>query len=148
LTLLTLNGHFASERRLARAFPGPKRHRQRSGGPKLSSSVHYAEPRLHYEISRTRTRPGLELGFHCEARDKDLNRYLLLGFRQNLFEIKDVLGESIEAEMWDKGWTKIYEVYPEGKFTLEYQSDVGGRMAEIITCLHPDLRNDVARAFR
>jgi len=73
------------------------------------------------------------------------------GFRQNLFEIKDVLGESIEAEMWDKGWTKIYEVYPEGKFTLEYQSDVGGRMAEIITCLHPiyaDLRNDVARAFR
>jgi len=112
---------------------------------------HYGEPRLHYEISRTRTRPGLELGFHCEARDKDLNRYLLLGFRQNLFEIKDVLGESIEAEMWDKGWTKIYEVYPEGKFTLEYQSDVGGRMAEIITCLHPiyaDLRNDVARAFR
>ena len=112
---------------------------------------HYGEARLHYEVSRPRNRPGLELGFHCEARDKDLNRYLLFGFRQNLFEIKDVLGESIEAEMWDKGWTKIYEVYPEGDLTTDYQTAVGGRLAEIITCLHPiyvDLRNNVARVYR
>lgn len=117
----------------------------------MYSSVHYAEPRLHYEVSRAGSRPGLELGFHCEARDKDLNRFLLFGFRKNLFEIKDVLGESIEAEMWDRGWTKIYEVREQEDFTLDYQAEVGGRIAEIITCLHPiyvDLRNEVARVYR
>ena len=120
-------------------------------GPRLCSSVHYAEPRLHYEVSRPRSRKGPELGFHCEARDKNLNRYLLHGFRQNLFEIKDELGESIEAEMWDRGWTKIYEVWPEAELTEEYQSEVGERLAEFIVCLHPiyvQLRNDVARVHR
>ena len=112
---------------------------------------HYGEPRLHYEVSRPRNRRDLELGFHCEARDKELNRFLLSGFRRNLFEIKDVLGESLEAEMWDRGWTKIYEVYPEGEINEEYQAAVGSRMAEIIVCLHPiyvDLRDQVARIYR
>ena len=112
---------------------------------------HYGEPRLHYEISRPQSRKGLELGFHCETRDKDMNRYLLRGFRQNLFEIKDQLGESVEAEMWDKGWTKVYEVLPEAELTAEYQATVGARLAKIIVCLHPiyvQLRNDVARIHR
>ena len=113
--------------------------------------LHYGEARLHYEVSRPRSQTGLELGFHCEARDRDLNRFLLIGYRKHLFEIKDVLGESIEAEMWDRGWTKIYEVYPEAELTAEYQAAVGERMAEIIACLHPiyvDLRNQVSRVYR
>jgi hypothetical protein len=112
---------------------------------------HYGEPRLHYEVSRPRGVEGWELGLHCEATDKNLNRYLLDGFRRHLFEIKDVLGPTIEAEMWDKGWTKIYEVYPAENLTADYQQAVGGRLAEIITCLHPifvALRNDVARVYR
>jgi hypothetical protein len=112
---------------------------------------HYGEPHLHYEVSRPRGVEGWELGLHCEAKDHDLNRYLLTGFRRHLFEIKDVLGPTIEAEMWDKGWTKIYEVYPEDSLTKEYQEAVGGRLAQIITCLHPifvELRNDIARVHR
>lgn len=112
---------------------------------------HYGEPRLHYELSRARRRGGWELGFHCEARDKRLNRFLLDGFRRNLFEIKDTLGESIEAEMWDRGWTKIYEVVPAESLTANYQRKLGRRMAEIIVCLHPiyvDLRGTVARVHR
>jgi hypothetical protein len=112
---------------------------------------HYGEPRLHYEISRVKGGRGWELGFHCEAKDKRLNRFLLYGFRCHLFEIKDTLGESIEAEMWDRGWTKIYEVYPDEALTDAYQARVGERMAAIITCLHPifvELRDDVARSWR
>lgn len=112
---------------------------------------HYGEPRLHYEVSRVRDR-GWELGFHCEARDAHLNRLLLTGFRRHLFEIKDVLGDQIEAEMWDRGWTKIYEVYPdEGDLTHAYQQAVGRRLATIIACLHPvyvDVRNTVAAVYR
>jgi len=112
---------------------------------------HYGEPWLHYEVSRTKPYSGYEIGFHCESRDKDLNRYLLFGFRQNLFEIKDELGESIEAEMWDRGWTKIYEVVADEKLTTNYQHTLAGRLAEIIICLHPiyvELRGEITRLYR
>jgi len=112
---------------------------------------HYGEPRLHYEVSRSQLSNGWELGFHCESRDKRLNRFLLDGFRRHLFEIKDTLGDNIEAEMWDRGWTKIYEIYPDGSLTTDYQRLVGQRLAEIIRCLHPfyvDLRGSVASVYR
>lgn len=112
---------------------------------------HFGEPRLHFEVSSAKHRPGWELGFHCEARDKRLNRFLLDGFRRHLFEIKDTLGNQVEAEMWDRGWTKIYEVYPEGELTAAYQAALATRLAEFIICLHPiyvDLRNAVARIYR
>ena len=112
---------------------------------------HYGEPRLHYELSKVRRGGGWELGFHCEARDKRLNRFLLDGFRRNLLEIKDTLGEDIEAEMWDRGWTKIYEVVPAETLTDAYQHKLGRRLAEIIICLHPifvDLRGAVAQVYR
>jgi hypothetical protein len=75
----------------------------------------------------------------------------LAGFRRHLFEIKDTLGESIEAEMWDKGWTKIYEVYPAAPLTTAYQVEIGRRLADIITCIHPvfiELRQAAARIYR
>ena len=112
---------------------------------------HYGEPRLHYEVASAKHRPGWEMGFHCEAKDERLNRYLLEGFRRHLFEIKATLGDGIEAEMWDRGWTKIYEVYPDGDLTTAYQEAAAARLAAIITCLHPiyvPLRDQVARSYR
>ena len=117
----------------------------------LYNNVHYGEPRLHYEVSKAIHRDGWELGFHCEANDKHLNRFLLDGFRRHLFEIKDTLGEQIEAEMWDRGWTKLYEVYPDADLTTDYQQKIGRRLAEIISCLHPiyvDLRDRVSEVYR
>lgn len=112
---------------------------------------HFGEPRLHYEISRVPRREGWELGFHFESKDKNLNRFLLQGFRRHLFEIKDTLGQSMEAEMWDRGWTKIYEVYPSAPLTTSYQAEVGKRLAQIIICLHPifvELRGAVTAVYR
>lgn len=109
---------------------------------------HFGEARLHYEFSRVARRDAWEIGFHFESGDKQLNRFLLMGFRRHLFEIKDTLGESFEAEMWDKGWTKIYELVPVEPFTTVHQAKVGQRLAEVISCLHPifvDLRDQAAR---
>jgi hypothetical protein len=100
---------------------------------------HYGEPALHYEVVRPLGRPGYEIGLHFEARDRDLNQYLLDGFCRHLLEIKDTLGEGIEAEMWDRGWTKIYEVYPLEELTTDYQQEVAGRLATMINCLQPIL---------
>lgn len=118
--------------------------------------IHYGEALLHYEVARVGGRPGQriagwELGFHCEARDHTLNRYLLDGFRRNLFEIKATLGESVEAEMWDRGWTKIYEVYPDAPLTEAYHAEVAARLAAIMACLHPifvPLRGAAAEIYR
>lgn len=115
------------------------------------TQFHYGEPRLHYEVSSAKYQSGWEIGFHCESSDRNLNRYLLQGFRHHLFEIKDILGSSVEAEMWDKGWTKIYEVYPKGELNVAYQEALATRTAEFIECLHPiyvELRNDVAKNYR
>ncbi len=118
--------------------------------------IHYGEPSLHYEVGRVRPRPGQtdsawELGFHCEARDKRLNRFLLDGFRRHLFEIKTELGPGMEAEMWDRGWTKIYEVMVDVPTTSDAQAAMGQRLAAIITTLHPifiDLRAVVRQVYR
>ncbi|MEM7335889.1 MAG: hypothetical protein AAF490_27675 [Chloroflexota bacterium] len=112
---------------------------------------HFGEPRLHYEVSKIGRRNGWELGLHCESNDKNLNRFLLNGFRKHLFEIKDTLGESIEAEMWDKGWSKIYEIYPAEPLTQAHQTAVAHRLAEIILCIQPifaDLRGQVRQLHR
>lgn len=95
------------------------------------------EPRLHYEVGRAWRQPGLELGFHFESRDKALNRQLLLGFRRHLIELKDQLGPRVEAEMWDRGWSKVYEVLPANSLSLAYQQEVGHRLAQLIVALHP-----------
>ena len=118
--------------------------------------IHYGEPSLHYEVGHYspqagRNVAGWELGFHCESRDRHLNVLLLQGFRHHLFEIKETLGESVEAEMWDRGWTKIYEVYPDEPLTEAYRAAVAGRLAGIMACLHPifvDLRRSAAEIYR
>ena len=101
-------------------------------------------------MSRTRRR-DLELALHFESRDSKLNRYLLLGLRRHLMEIRDTLGEQVEAEMWDRGWTKIYERYPEGEIEATYQTAVAQRMAVFMTHIHPffvELRRDVSQVYR
>lgn len=112
---------------------------------------HYGEPTLHYEVSPAWRHGGWELGLHFEAKDSRLNLFLLKGFRRHLFEIKEALGEGVEAEMWDKGWTKIYEVVPASSLSTEYQMMIGSRLATIISCLHPvfiELRGAVAEVYR
>lgn len=113
--------------------------------------LHYGESTLHYEVSSAHRRPGWEVGLHFESRDKKLNRWLLTGFRRHLFEIKDTLGESVEAEMWIRGWTKVYEVMADESLTTAYQTAVSQRLAAMITCLHPifvDLRRDARQVYR
>lgn len=119
------------------------------------AQIHYGEPALHCEVGHYSPQPGRniagwELGFHCESRDHQLNLLLLQGFRHHLFEIKATLGEGVEAERWDRGWTKIYEVYPDEPLTEDYRAAVAARLAEIIVCLQPifvDLRRSVAEIY-
>ena len=99
------------------------------------------DPRIHYEVVRTNLRFGdrLELGLHFESRSPQRNQSLLYYFQAHLVEIKAVLGEGFEAEPWDRGWTKVYETIPLRPYDPAFLDQVGRRMAEIITVLHPML---------
>ena len=58
---------------------------------------------------------------------------------QHLFEIKAELGDQVEAEMWDKGWTKVYETLPLETFNEAYLNRVAERLAKMIVVLQPTL---------
>ncbi len=100
------------------------------------------DPHLHYEVARVPTRLGdrLELGLHFESRNPAANRALLNGFAARLVEIKAALGNGMEAEQWDKGWTKVYETVALQTYDAVYLDAVAQRLAEIVEVLHPIYR--------
>ncbi len=106
---------------------------------------YYANALSHYEVVTYGERRGiLEIGLHFESRQPDENARLLNGFMQHLFEIKAELGNQVEAEMWDKGWTKVYETIPLETMTDAYLERVAERLARMISVLQPILEK-VAR---
>lgn len=97
-------------------------------------------PAIHYEVGRAWQQAGLEIGLHFEARNHAHNQRRLLAVQRHLVEIKHLLGPQIEAEPWDHGWTKVYEVYLTPALDAATQDAVGARVAAWITCLQPILR--------
>ncbi len=102
--------------------------------------LYYTDPLIHYEVVTLGVkRRELEIGLHFESRNAAVNERLLDGFMQHLFEIKAELGDRFEAEMWDKGWTKVYETFPMETFDAAYVDRVAARLAQVITVLQPIL---------
>ena len=100
--------------------------------------LYYRDPSLHYEVwNMGQMRGKLELGLHFESRDREKNAALLAGFSRQLVEIKATLGPQWEAEAWDKGWSKVYEVLPYEPFSDEILQSVAARLASAIVVLQP-----------
>ena len=100
--------------------------------------LYYRDPSLHYEVwNMGQQRGKLELGLHFESRDRDKNAALLAGFSRQLVEIKATLGPQWEAEAWDKGWSKVYEVLPYEPFSDEILEAVAARLAGAMAVLQP-----------
>jgi hypothetical protein len=105
---------------------------------------YYSDPQIHYEVVTLGIKRGeLEIGLHFESRDAAVNERLLTGMSRYLIEIKAELGEGFEAEMWDRGWTKVYETFPMETFNAAYVDRVAARLAQIMTVLHPILEEVV-----
>ncbi len=102
--------------------------------------LYYTDPYIHYEVVTLGVkRAQLEIGLHFESRNSATNERLLNGFMQHLFEIKAELGDGFEAEMWDRGWTKIYETFPMETFDAAYVDRVAARLAQVIVVMQPML---------
>ena len=102
--------------------------------------IYYTDPLSHYEVVTLGIKRGqLELGLHFESRKAALNAQLLEGMARYLIEIKAELGDGFEAEMWDRGWTKVYETIPMETFDEAYVDRVATRLAQVITVMQPIL---------
>jgi hypothetical protein len=102
--------------------------------------LYYTDPQVHYEVVTLGIKRGqLELGLHFESRNPATNAKLLDGISRYLIEIKAELGDGFEAEMWDKGWTKVYETIPMESFDEAYVDRVAAQLAQAIVVLQPIL---------
>ena len=102
--------------------------------------LYYTDPQVHYEVVTLGVKRGeLEIGLHFESRNSATNEQLLAGFTRHLLEIKAELGDRFEAEMWDRGWTKVYETFPMETFDEAYIDRVAARLAQVIVALQPIL---------
>ena len=108
--------------------------------------LYYRDSRLHYEVWNMGERRGLlEIGLHFESKNRDENIALLKYFSRYMIEIKSHLGSQWEAEMWDKGWTKVYETIPHEPFNHDRLESVAKRLARAMTVLQPiwDLKTGI-----
>jgi hypothetical protein len=99
--------------------------------------VYYDELAIHYEASAYQRLNAFELGLHFERRGRELNDALMQQIMPYAFEIKAELGPQVEFERWDKGWSKIYETVPLAPYDEEYLALIAERMARLIACLQP-----------
>ena len=96
----------------------------------------YARRSVHYEVWVRGKERMLEIGLHCEA-DRATNSALLEVFDAHLFEIKDALGERMEAEQWTSSWTRVHELMPYEKLDEATARAAGKRLAAMICVLQP-----------
>jgi hypothetical protein len=80
-----------------------------------------------------------ELG-HFEARHQGS---LIKLFADELPFLKEALGEGIEAEPWDKGWTRVYLTQPLGLLGPAEQARLASRFATLTEMLEPIRREAI-----
>ena len=103
--------------------------------------IYYGDLAFHYEVWALPGGKRMELGLHFESSTRRYNDDLLNAFGERLIEIKAELGGGVEAEPWDKGWSKVYETMPRETFSHEFLGRVAMRLARIIEVLEPMLRS-------
>jgi hypothetical protein len=103
-----------------------------------------ADPAIHYELWLHRGRGRVEVGLHFETRDAERNGRLLEYVADDLPFLKDAIGQGLEAEPWDKGWTRLYISYPLERLGTAEQSRLAEVFATFIETLEPIRREATA----
>jgi hypothetical protein len=98
--------------------------------------------RVHYEVGFHRRVERVEVGLHFEA-DPRSNARLLELFERDLIVAK-LVSERFEAEPWDRGWARVYEMLPIEPLEDRYVRRVADRLAGLIAALQPALEHALA----
>lgn len=111
------------------------------------AKAYYDDPAQHFEVWLRRKAGRVELGLHFESHDRSDNARMLAWFGDELGWIKAELGERVEAEPWDRGWTRVHQTLPLAEpLSTDLCGDLASRLARMIELLEP-LRRE-ARGVR
>src|SRR5712692_921119 len=103
------------------------------------------DPEIHFELWLHRGRERAELGLHFETRDPGRNQRMLEYVADEVLFLKEILGNGLEAEPWDKGWTRVYLTRPLTRLDPDEQAELATVFAELIETLEP-LRREAIEA--
>ena len=92
---------------------------------------------MHFELWPHQSRGRVELGLHFETRDTARNRCLLEYVADDLPFLKEALGQGLEAEPWDKGWTRVYMSAPLERLDAAEAAHLAEVFALFIETLEP-----------
>ena len=95
------------------------------------------DPQIHFELWLHRGRERAELGLHFETRDPQRNQRLLEYIAADLPFLKTVLGNGLEAEPWDKGWTRVYLTRPLTRLDAAAQAELPIAFGDLVETLEP-----------
>jgi hypothetical protein len=102
------------------------------------------EPAIHFELWLHHGSGRVELGLHFETRDAARNQRLLDYVADELPFLKHAISPAIEAEPWDKGWTRLYLTRPLARLDPAEQSELALSFATFISVLEPIRQEAVA----
>ena len=109
-------------------------------GPTMSLvKLHYGRPTVHYEVWVQKRRGEVELGLHFEGDAESNRRYLELLSEQR-DAIRSALGPDVDAEPWDKGWTRVHETVPLEPLSDDFLVELSFKLSAMIRTLEPMLR--------
>lgn len=109
--------------------------------------LYYGRRTVHYEVWIRGNVHAIEIGLHCEA-DRATNTALLEVLDKHLFEIKDALGEGVEAEQWTTTWTRVHELMPYTHLDDATARTVAARLSAMIQLLQPLIQSQTAGRVR
>ena len=99
--------------------------------------VWFGDPGQHYELWFRDG--GLEVAFHLEGlpeRDEAVARLL----RRRLPRLRRELGGDVRLEPFGRGWTHLFEHWPQADRTGDLAPEAAARLSELIRLLEPLLR--------
>jgi hypothetical protein len=99
--------------------------------------AHSGDPTVHFELWLHRDRERAELGLHFESRDPQRNRRMLASVEEELLFLKAMLGDGLEAELWDKGWTRVYLTRKLALLAPAEQAPLASQFARFIETVEP-----------
>ena len=100
------------------------------------AQLYFQDPKVHYEAWFTWRSGRVGVGLHFE-RDEVTNNRLFEAYDRHILEIKASLGDSIELERWDRGWSRIYESWPCDRVDRPFRDYLTTRLVQIIRVLQP-----------
>ena len=101
--------------------------------------LHYGVPTVHYEVWIRRRNKEVEVGLHFEG-DRDTNSRHLEMLRQRSTDIRSALGDVVELEEWDKGWTRAHQAMPLEPLNDDFLVEVSFTLSGMMGTLEPIVR--------